>query len=115
MQFRHTAEYYGWCEADCLFVLSLALTGATLKFFNILFNREEVMTFSFVVARLEERFGKDTLRAAHHLEFNCMTQGSEESVEQWGDQVMEAVICSRGKGLWVCTAGVGHNALCNRL
>ena len=36
------------------------------------------------------RFGKGTLRAAHHLEFNSMTQGSEESVEQWGDRVMEA-------------------------
>ena len=47
------------------------------------------MTFSSVVASLEERFGKDTVRAAHHLEFNSMTQGSEESVEQWGDRVME--------------------------
>ena len=28
LQFRHTAEYYGWCEADCLFALSLALTGS---------------------------------------------------------------------------------------
>ena len=57
LQFRHTAEYYGWCEADCLFALSLALTGAALKFFNILFNRGEVMAFSSVVASLEVRFG----------------------------------------------------------
>ena len=48
------------------------------------------MTFASVVASLEERFGKGTLRAAHHLEFKSMTQGSEESVEQWGDRVMKA-------------------------
>ena len=44
-------------KADCLFALSLALTGAALKFFNILFNRGEVMAFSSVVASLEVRFG----------------------------------------------------------
>ena len=48
------------------------------------------MTFSSVVASLEERYGKDTVRAAHHLKFNSMTQGSDESVEQWGDRVLEA-------------------------
>ena len=89
LQFRRTAEYYGWCEADYLFALSLALTGTALKFFNILLNRGEVMTFLSVVASLEERFGKGILRASHHLEFNSMSQGSEESVEQWGDRVIE--------------------------
>ena len=64
----HTAEYTGWCEADCLFALSLALTGAALKFFNILFNRGEVMTLP-VFTSLEECFGKGTIRSAHHLEF----------------------------------------------
>ena len=91
LQFRHTTEYYGWCETECLLAMSLALTGAALKFFNILFSRGEMMTFSMVFASLQERFGKGTIRAAHHLEFNSMTQGSEESVEQWGDRVMEAV------------------------
>ena len=50
LQFRHTTEYYGWCEAECLFEMSLTLTGAALKFFNILFNRGEMMTSSSVVA-----------------------------------------------------------------
>ena len=40
LQFRHTAEYYGWCEADCLFALNLALTGTALKFFTT-FKTEE--------------------------------------------------------------------------
>ena len=35
------------------------------------------MAFSSVVASLEEHFDKGTLRAAHHLEFNSRTQGSE--------------------------------------
>ena len=48
------------------------------------------MTFLSVSASLEERFGKGTRRAVHHLEFNFMTQGSEESVKQWDDRVMEA-------------------------
>ena len=90
LQFRRTAEYYGWCEADYLFALSLALTGTALKFFNILLNRGEVMTFSSVVASLGERFGKGTLSAARHLEFNSMTQGWKESVEQRCGRVMEA-------------------------
>ena len=59
--FRLTAEYYGWCKVDCLFALSLGLTGAALKFFNILFNIGEFMTFSSMIASLEERFGKDNI------------------------------------------------------
>ena len=63
----------------------------SFEVFNILFNRGEMMTFSIVFASLQECFGKGTISAAHHLEFNSMTQGSEESVKQWGDRVMEAV------------------------
>ena len=70
--------------------MSSALTGAALTFFNILFNRGEAITFSSVVASLEERFGKGTLWAARHFEFNFMTQGSKESVEQRCGRVMEA-------------------------
>ena len=32
LQFRHTTEYYGWCETECLFAMSFALSGAALKF-----------------------------------------------------------------------------------
>lgn len=32
--------------------------------------------FSSVVTNVDERFGKDILRAAHHSEINFMTQGS---------------------------------------
>ena len=48
------------------------------------------MTFLSVVASLEEPFGKAPLRAAHHLEFNSLTQGSEEFVERCVDRVLEA-------------------------
>ena len=48
------------------------------------------MTFSSVVANLGEHFGKGTLRAARHLEFNSMTQGWKESAEQRCGRVMEA-------------------------
>lgn len=88
LQSRHIAEYYAWCKNDYI-VLNLSLTLASLKISNILFNRGEMITFSSVVASLEECFGKGTLRAAHHLEFNSLTPGSEESVEQWSDRVME--------------------------
>lgn len=40
-------------------------------------------------ADFEQRFGKGTLQAASQVEFNAMTQGSEESLEQLG-----------GGGLW---------------
>ena len=59
----HTDEYYGLSQAVFLLALhlSLTLTLATLKFFNILFNRGEVLTFSSGVEILEESFGKDSL------------------------------------------------------
>uniref|UniRef100_K1PX51 Uncharacterized protein n=1 Tax=Magallana gigas TaxID=29159 RepID=K1PX51_MAGGI len=47
------------------------------------------MSFGELALRFEQRFGKGTLQAASQVEFNAMTQGSEESLEQWGDRVME--------------------------
>lgn len=38
----------------------------------------EVMTFPFVVANIEERFGQAPHRDSYHVLFNFMTQGSKE-------------------------------------
>lgn len=46
------------------------------------------MSFGELASRFEQRFGKGTLRAASKVEFNVMTKGSEESLEQWGDRVI---------------------------
>uniref|UniRef100_A0A8W8IGQ1 Uncharacterized protein n=1 Tax=Magallana gigas TaxID=29159 RepID=A0A8W8IGQ1_MAGGI len=51
-----------------------------------------------VILRMEERFGKTSLRAASQLEFNSITQKPEETIEQWGDIVMDLAQKAFGSG-----------------
>lgn len=80
--FSTIAEYHGWCDADCLFALSLTLEGVALKYFDILRHRGTTLTFQEVTLRMEERFGKTILRAASQLAFNSITRKPEEPIEQ---------------------------------
>lgn len=43
--FSTIAGYHGWCDADCLFALSLTLEGVALKYFDILRHRGNTLTF----------------------------------------------------------------------
>lgn len=88
-KFRTLARYYGWTDDDSLLALSVSVEGPALKYFHILSSRGEEMSFGELASRFEQRFGKGTLQAASQVEFNAMTLGSEESLEQWGDRVME--------------------------
>lgn len=49
----------------------------------------EEMSFGELASCFEQRyrFGKGTLRAASQVEFTAMTQGSEESLKQWGNRI----------------------------
>lgn len=97
-KFSTIAEYHGWCDADCLFALSLTLEGVALKYFDILRRRGTTLIFQEVILRLEERFGKTFLRAASQLEFNSITQKPEEPIEQWGNRVMDLAQKAFGGG-----------------
>lgn len=88
-KFRTLARYYGWSDDDCLLALSVSVEGPALKYFYILSSRGEELSFPEIASRFEQRFGKGTLQAASQVEFYSMTQGEEESLEQWGDRVME--------------------------
>lgn len=57
-KFSTIAEYNGWCDAYCLFALSLTLEGVALKYFDILRRRGTTLTFQEVILRMEERFGQ---------------------------------------------------------
>lgn len=98
-KFRTLARYYGWNDDDCLLALSVSVEGPALKYFYILSSRGEELSFPEIASRFEQRFGKGTLQAASQVEFYSMSQGEEESLEQWGDRVME--IAQRALGAQV--------------
>lgn len=47
------------------------------------------MSFGELASRFEQRFKKSRLQAEFQVEFNAITQGYEESLEQWGHRVIE--------------------------
>ena len=55
--------------------------------------------FREVVLRMEERFGKTSLRVASQLEFSSIAQTTEETIEQWGDRVMDTAQKAFGGGI----------------
>ena len=59
-----------------------------MEYFDLLRGREHVISLSSMVSRMRERFGQEALRPAANLEFNSMTQGANETLEEWGDRVM---------------------------
>jgi hypothetical protein len=83
------AEYDQWSDPDCLFVLSLTLEWAALMYFDILRFRGALLNFHEVVHQMEEKFGNTFLRAASQLEFSSIAQKTDETIEQWGDRVMD--------------------------
>ena len=97
-KFSTIAEYHQWSDPDCLFALSLTLEGAALKYFDILRRRGALLNFKEVVLRMEERFGKTSLRAASQLEFSSIAQRTDETIEQWGDRVMDTAQKAFGGG-----------------
>lgn len=97
-KFSTIAEYHQWSDPDRLFALSLTLEGAALKYFDILRRRGAMLSFREVVLRMEERFGKSSLRAASQLEFSSIAQKPEETIEQWADRVMDTAQKAFGSG-----------------
>ena len=87
-KFQTIADYQCWSENERLFAMSLVLEGTALEFFDLLRKRREGITFSYLTSSMGERFGQEALRPAANLEFNSMTQKPTESLEQWGDRVM---------------------------
>ena len=47
---------------------------------------------------MEERFGKTSLGAASQLEFSSIAQRTNETIEQWGDRVMDTAQKAFGGG-----------------
>ena len=88
-KFQTIADYQCWSEGERLFAMSLVLEGTALEYFDLLRKRREGLTFSYLTSRMGERFGQEALRPAANLEFSSMTQKSTESLEQWGDRVMD--------------------------
>lgn len=95
-KFRTLARYYGWNDDDSLLALSVSVEGPALRYFHLLSSRGEDMTFHEITARFKQRFSKGTLQAASQVEFNSMIQAAKESLEQWGDRVMETAQCALG-------------------
>ena len=86
--FQAVVDKNAWDESDKLFALNVALEGTALEYFDLLLSREQKPSYKTIVSRMSERFGQEALRPAANLEFNSMTQGPKESLEEWGDRVM---------------------------
>ena len=115
-KFRTLARYYGWTDDDSLLALSVSVEGPALKYFHILSSRGEEMSFGELALRFEQRFGKGTLQAASQVEFNAMTQGSEESLEQWGGPGYgNSAAGSRGESSGTSAPRAGSSTVCDGL
>lgn len=83
------AECHQWNDDERFVTLSLSLSGNALKVFDLARCSSKELTMAAIVTRMEERFGKQQLPAAVALEFSTMSQGNEETIEQWGERIFD--------------------------
>lgn len=87
-QFNHISSRYKWSEEQKLDKLIECLRDKALKYFS---SRpiSDQKSFKKLSAKLDERFGKKDLPHIIRRQLQDVKQGSEETVEEFADKVLE--------------------------